>query len=90
VSSQQERRSFKNKATAMRCSRTSSYHIELEKQAGAEGGARRDEERRELRKPIRSYVFQPYTMVNDHARSSRSPTCRRSWSAHRLRSSRPT
>lgn len=66
VACQQERSQFKNKATAMKMLRAALYRHELEI---------REKERAELEatktdiawgNQIRSYVFQPYTMVNDH------------------------
>lgn len=66
VSCQSERSQFQNKATAMKMLRAALYERELE---------RREAERRKLESEkteigwgnqIRSYVFQPYTMVTDH------------------------
>ncbi len=66
VACQQERSQFKNKATAMKMLRAALYQHALEA---------RDKERAVLEstkteiawgQQIRSYVFQPYTMVNDH------------------------
>ena len=66
VQCQNERSQFQNKATAMKMLRSALYEREMEK---------RDAERQKLESEktdiafgsqIRSYVFQPYTMVNDH------------------------
>jgi peptide chain release factor 2 len=66
VSCQQERSQFKNKATAMKMLKNRLYQREVEV---------REKKRAELNdtkmdvsfgSQIRSYVFQPYTMVNDH------------------------
>lgn len=66
VACQQERSQHKNRATAMKMLRAALYRHELEI---------REAERAELEatktdiawgNQIRSYVFQPYTMVNDH------------------------
>lgn len=66
VACQQERSQFKNKSTAMKMLRAALYKHELEI---------REKERAVLESTktdiawgnqIRSYVFQPYTMVNDH------------------------
>jgi len=66
VACQQERSQHKNRATAMKMLRAALYQHELEQQ---------EEERQKLEdtktdiswgSQIRSYVFQPYTMVNDH------------------------
>jgi peptide chain release factor 2 len=63
---QQERSQHKNKATAMKMLRSALYEHEL---------AQREVERQKVEatktdiawgNQIRSYVFQPYTMVNDH------------------------
>jgi peptide chain release factor 2 len=66
VSCQNERSQFQNKATAMKMLKAALYNLELEK---------REEERKKVEaqktgiswgNQIRSYVFQPYTMVTDH------------------------
>jgi peptide chain release factor 2 len=66
VACQQERSQHKNRATAMKMLKAALYRRELEA---------REAERAELEasksdiswgNQIRSYVFQPYTMVNDH------------------------
>ncbi len=66
VSCQQERSQHKNKATAMKMLKAALYQRALEE---------REKKRQELEatktdaswgNQIRSYVFQPYTMVNDH------------------------
>lgn len=66
VSCQQERSQFKNKATAMKMLRARLYE-----QAVEEREAKRlevDKQKTDISwgNQIRSYVFQPYTMVNDH------------------------
>ncbi len=66
VSCQNERSQFQNKATAMKMLKGALYQLELE---------RRETERQKVEaqktgiswgNQIRSYVFQPYTMVTDH------------------------
>lgn len=66
VSCQQERSQFKNKATAMKMLKAALYQREV---------AEREKQKAEIEatktdvsfgNQIRSYVFQPYTMVNDH------------------------
>jgi len=66
VSCQQERSQFKNRATAMKMLKAALYQKAVEE---------REQKRAELEatktdnswgNQIRSYVFQPYTMVNDH------------------------
>ena len=73
AASQQERSQFKNKATAMKMLKNKLYNAERE---------RRDAERAKLDankadvtfgSQIRSYVFQPYTMVNDHRTELKIP-----------------
>jgi len=66
VSSQQERSQFKNRATAMKMLKNRLYQLEAEKQAAAK--AKLDATKADVTfgSQIRSYVFQPYTMVNDH------------------------
>lgn len=66
VSCQQERSQHKNRATAMKMLRAALYQRALEEKE-------RERAEREATKTdigwgnqIRSYVFQPYTMVNDH------------------------
>jgi peptide chain release factor 2 len=66
VSSQQERSQFKNKGTAMKQLKNRLYQLEADKQAAAK--AKLDATKADVTfgSQIRSYVFQPYTMVNDH------------------------
>lgn len=66
VACQQERSQFKNKATAMKMLRAALYKHELdirEKERAAFESTKTDIA---WGNQIRSYVFQPYTMVNDH------------------------
>ncbi len=66
VACQNERSQFQNKATAMKMLRAALYERELEKREEARRKA--DEEKTDIGwgNQIRSYVFQPYTMVTDH------------------------
>ena len=66
VASQQERSQFKNKATAMKMLKNRLYQLEADKQAAEK--AKLDATKADVTfgSQIRSYVFQPYTMVNDH------------------------
>jgi peptide chain release factor 2 len=66
VASQQERSQFKNKATAMKMLKNKLYKIEAEKQAAVKAAFDANKEDVTFGSQIRSYVFQPYTMVNDH------------------------
>jgi peptide chain release factor 2 len=66
VASQQERSQFKNRATAMKILRNKLYQAEVERRQAVK--AEIDSEKKDITfgSQIRSYVFQPYTMVNDH------------------------
>ncbi len=64
--SQQERSQFKNKATAMKMLKNRLYNLEAEKQAAAKAALDATKQDVSFGSQIRSYVFQPYTMVNDH------------------------
>lgn len=77
VSSQQERSQFKNKATAMKMLKNRLYQLEAEKQAAEK--AKLDATKADVTfgSQIRSYVFQPYTMVNDHRTELKIPDVQR-------------
>ncbi|WP_331429933.1 peptide chain release factor 2 [Gemmatimonas aurantiaca] len=64
--SQQERSQFKNKATAMKQLKNRLYQLEIEKQAAVKAAFDANKQDVTFGSQIRSYVFQPYTMVNDH------------------------
>ncbi len=66
VSCQQERSQFKNKATALKMLKARLYERALEEQEAKK--AEVDKQKTDIAwgNQIRSYVFQPYTMVNDH------------------------
>jgi peptide chain release factor 2 len=66
VASQQERSQFKNRATAMKMLKNKLYQAEVVRRQAAK--AELDAEKKDITfgSQIRSYVFQPYTMVNDH------------------------
>lgn len=66
VASQQERSQFKNKATAMKMLKNRLYQIESDKQLAAKAALDATKADVSFGSQIRSYVFQPYTMVNDH------------------------
>jgi peptide chain release factor 2 len=66
VASQQERSQFKNKATAMKMLKNRLYQIEADKQAAEKAKLDATKSDVSFGSQIRSYVFQPYTMVNDH------------------------
>jgi peptide chain release factor 2 len=73
VSSQAERSQFKNKATAMKQLKNRLYNIELEKQLAAKAALDATKDSVSFGSQIRSYVFQPYTMVNDHRTELKLP-----------------
>ncbi|GMV08411.1 MAG: peptide chain release factor 2 [Gemmatimonadetes bacterium SCN 70-22] len=77
VSSQQERSQFKNKATAMKQLKNKLYQLELEKQAAAKAKLDATKSDVSFGSQIRSYVFQPYTMVNDHRTELKIPDVQR-------------
>ncbi len=66
VSCQQERSQGKNKATAMKMLRAALYQRKLEEQEAARAVVEATKTDNSWGNQIRSYVFQPYTMVNDH------------------------
>ncbi len=66
VSCQQERSQTKNRATAMKMLRAAIYQKMLEEQEAARAIVEATKTDNSWGNQIRSYVFQPYTMVNDH------------------------
>ena len=66
VSCQQERSQFKNRDVAMKMLRAALYQRELEAQQVAKDALEATKSDNSWGNQIRSYVFQPYTMVNDH------------------------
>ena len=66
VACQQERSQGKNKATAMKQIKNRLYQLELDKQAAVKAKLDATKTDVSFGSQIRSYVFQPYTMVNDH------------------------
>jgi len=77
VSSQQERSQFKNKATAMKQLKNRLYQLEAERQAAAKAKLDATKQDVTFGSQIRSYVFQPYTMVNDHRTELKIPDVQR-------------
>lgn len=73
VSCQQERSQFKNKDTAMKMLRAAIYQRKLEEQEAARAVVEATKTDNSWGNQIRSYVFQPYTMVNDHRTELKSP-----------------
>ncbi len=66
VTCQQERSQFKNRDTAMKMLRAAIYQRKLEEQEAARAIVEATKTDNSFGNQIRSYVFQPYTMVNDH------------------------
>jgi peptide chain release factor 2 len=66
VACQQERSQGKNKATAYKMLRAALYQKKLEEQEVARAKLEATKTDNSWGNQIRSYVFQPYTMVNDH------------------------
>jgi peptide chain release factor 2 len=66
VACQQERSQGKNKATAMKMLRAAIYQKKLEEQEAERAKLEATKTDNSWGNQIRSYVFQPYTMVNDH------------------------
>ncbi len=66
VASQAERSQFKNKATCMKQLKNKLYQKEIEKQMAVKAAMDANKMDVSFGSQIRSYVFQPYTMVNDH------------------------
>jgi len=66
VSCQQERSQTKNRATAMKMLRAALYQQKREEQEAARAVIEATKKDVSWGNQIRSYVFQPYTMVNDH------------------------
>jgi peptide chain release factor 2 len=66
VASLAERSQFKNKATAMKMLKNKLYQLEVDRQNAAKAALDATKSDVSVGRQIRSYVFQPYTMVNDH------------------------
>jgi peptide chain release factor 2 len=66
TTSQQERSQLKNRGHAMKQLKNKLYQLELEKQMAAKAAMDANKMDVTFGSQIRSYVFQPYTMVNDH------------------------
>ncbi|MEX2109935.1 MAG: peptide chain release factor 2 [Gemmatimonadaceae bacterium] len=73
VASQAERSQFKNKATAMKMLKNKLYQAEVEKRDAHKAELDATKSDVSFGSQIRSYVFQPYTMVNDHRTELKIP-----------------
>ena len=73
VASQAQRSQFKNKAQAMQMLKNKLYQAEIQRRE--EEKAKLDANKQDVTfgSQIRSYVFQPYTMVNDHRTEVKIP-----------------
>ncbi len=77
TSSQAERSQHKNKATAMKQLKNRLYQLEADKQAAKKAELDATKSDVSFGSQIRSYVFQPYTMVNDHRTELKIPDVQR-------------
>jgi len=66
VACQQERSQFQNREKAMKMLKSLLYKKKLEEDEAAKAAVESSKKKIEWGSQIRSYVFQPYTMVNDH------------------------
>jgi peptide chain release factor 2 len=73
AASQQERSQHKNRATAMKMLKNKLYQLELQKQMAKKAEFDANKMDISFGSQIRSYVFQPYTMVNDHRTELKIP-----------------
>jgi peptide chain release factor 2 len=73
VASQQERSQFKNKSTAMKMLKNKLYKAEIERREAHKAELDATKSDVSFGSQIRSYVFQPYTMVNDHRTELKIP-----------------
>jgi peptide chain release factor 2 len=73
VACQQERSQHKNRATAMKMLKAALYQRALEEQEKEKAKLESTKSDIAFGSQIRSYVFQPYTMVNDHRTELKVP-----------------
>ncbi len=76
AASQAERSQFKNKATALKMLKNKLYQMEVEKREAERAALDATKADVSFGSQIRSYVFQPYTMVNDHRTELKYPNVR--------------
>src|SRR5204863_283740 len=77
VASQQERSQHKNRQTALKMLKNRLYQLEVERQAKKKAELDATKSDVTFGSQIRSYVFQPYTMVNDHRTELKIPDVQR-------------
>ena len=75
--SQQERSQHKNRQTALKMLKNRLYQLEAEKLAKKKAELDATKQDVTFGSQIRSYVFQPYTMVNDHRTELKIPDVQR-------------
>jgi peptide chain release factor 2 len=73
VASQAQRSQFKNKAQAMQMLKNKLYQLEIQKREAEKAKLDANKQDVTFGSQIRSYVFQPYTMVNDHRTELKIP-----------------
>ena len=73
VASQAERSQFKNKATAMKMLKNKLYQAEIDRRNAEKAALDATKLDVSFGSQTRSYVFQPYTMVNDHRTELKIP-----------------
>jgi peptide chain release factor 2 len=77
VASQQERSQHKNRQTALKMLKNKLYQLEAERQAKKKAELDSAKQDVSFGSQARSYVFQPYTMVNDHRTELKIPDVQR-------------
>jgi peptide chain release factor 2 len=77
VASQQERSQHKNRQTALKMLKNKLYQLEAAKQAQKKAEMDSAKQDVSFGSQARSYVFQPYTMVNDHRTELKIPDVQR-------------
>jgi len=77
AASQQERSQHKNRSQALKMLKNKLYQIELQKQLAKKAELEATKMDNAFGSQIRSYVFQPYTMVNDHRTELKIPDVQR-------------
>jgi peptide chain release factor 2 len=73
VASQAQRSQFKNKAQAMQMLKNKLYQAEIQRREEEKAKLDSTKQAVSFGSQIRSYVFQPYTMVNDHRTELKIP-----------------
>lgn len=66
VACQQERSQFQNRERALKMLKSRLYQMKLEEESRARAEIEQSKKKIEWGSQIRSYIFQPYTLVNDH------------------------